>query len=207
MNKVFPIALIIALSYVGYVVRRNHREDTTTGAGTTESVEGASTSAPAGVTPPESARNRLPEGTYFLVQRVSVMTDAGVVGELPGTKVTLVAAGPPMRVSDGQNEFEVAPEQITNDLDVATRVFYSDQAARIASAARSAREVQEVSRKQEADLKALASQQQSHPAGAATPTPPSAAQPPAASIGTLDQAAHLVNPYGPIITGRGRSIR
>lgn len=70
--------------------------------------------------------------TYFLLQRVSIMTDSGVVGLSPATKVTLIDAGPPIRVTDGNYQFNVEPAQLTNDLSVATRSFQADQAAQSA---------------------------------------------------------------------------
>lgn len=73
-------------------------------------------------TPPST---RTPEGTYFVLQRISIPTDDGIVGISPGTKVTVVKAGPPLRVTNGKLEFDVMPGQVTNDLDVATRAFQS----------------------------------------------------------------------------------
>lgn len=71
-----------------------------------------------------------PEGTYFLVQRVSLQTDSGVVGFAPGTKVTLVEKGDPLSVvSDGKYQFSVALSQLTNDLNIARDVARSDYAA------------------------------------------------------------------------------
>ena len=77
-----------------------------------------------------------PEGTYFLLQRVSLKIDSGVVGFAPGTKVTLVERGVPLSVvSDGQYQFSVAPSLLTNDLDIADGVAKSDYAAQVQIAA------------------------------------------------------------------------
>jgi len=77
-----------------------------------------------------------PEGTYFLLQRVSLKIDSGVVGFAPGTKVTLVERGVPLSVvSDGQYQFSVAPSLLTNDLDIADGVAKSDYAAQAQIAA------------------------------------------------------------------------
>ena len=70
-----------------------------------------------------------PEGTYFLLQRVSLKIDSGVVGFAPGTKVTLVERGVPLSVvSDGKYQFSVAPSLLTNDLNIAEDVAKSDYA-------------------------------------------------------------------------------
>src|SRR5437667_2510014 len=77
-----------------------------------------------------------PEGTYFLIRRVSLKIDSGVVGFAPGTKVTLVERGVPLSVvSDGQYQFSVAPSLLTNDLDIADGVAKSDYAAQAQIAA------------------------------------------------------------------------
>jgi hypothetical protein len=70
-----------------------------------------------------------PEGTYFLLQRVSLKIDSGVVGFAPGTKVTMVQQGYPLStVTDGQYQFAVVSTQLTNDLNVAEDVSKSDYA-------------------------------------------------------------------------------
>ena len=77
-----------------------------------------------------------PEGTYFLLQRVSLKIDSGVVGFAPGTKVTMVQQADPLStVSDGQYEFGVPSSQLTNDLNVAEDVAKSDYAAQAQIAA------------------------------------------------------------------------
>jgi hypothetical protein len=71
-----------------------------------------------------------PEGTYFLLQRVSLKTESGVIGFAPGTKVTIVDQGDSMStVSDGAFQFTVASSQLTNDLDIAENVAKLDYAA------------------------------------------------------------------------------
>ena len=84
--------------------------------------------APPAAVPPASApaptpiaRRLAQEGTYYVMQRISVPTDDGIVGIATGTKVTAVNAGLPFRVTDGKTQFGVAPGQVTNDLDVAAR--------------------------------------------------------------------------------------
>jgi hypothetical protein len=71
-----------------------------------------------------------PEGTYFLLQRVSLKTEAGVIGFAPGTKVTMLDQGDSMStVSDGKFQFTVASSQLTNDMNVAENVSKLDYAA------------------------------------------------------------------------------
>ena len=70
-----------------------------------------------------------PEGTYFLLRRVSLNIDSGVVGFAPGTKVTMIQQGDPLStVSDGQYQFGVVSSQLTNDLNIAEDVAKSDYA-------------------------------------------------------------------------------
>jgi hypothetical protein len=77
-----------------------------------------------------------PEGTYFLLQRVSLNIDSGVVGFAPGTQVTMVKQGALLStVSDGKYQFSVAPSVLTNDLNVAEDVAKSDYAAQAQIAA------------------------------------------------------------------------
>jgi len=129
--------------------------------------------------------NLAPDGTYFLLQRISITTDSGITGDAPGTKVTLVAAGPPMQVTDGQNEFEVQPSQVTNDLDVAQRVFYADQTAQAEIKAMRAKQSPQTDKQLEAAQKLMIEKQ--HELGQ------SLAQPLPMSTGELDEGPHSVN--------------
>jgi len=85
-------------------------------------------------------RNLAPDGTYFLLRYHSVTTDTGVTGFPPGTKVSLVRkSDQTMRVTDGQIELDVAPSEVTNNLDIAARLARTDsrtqgQAIALASA-------------------------------------------------------------------------
>ena len=74
---------------------------------------------PASVSAPvKTRRHPIQEGVYYLLTRVSITTDTGVTGIPRGTRVTIVRFGYPMRVTDGQHEFDVTSTQITNDLDI-----------------------------------------------------------------------------------------
>lgn len=63
-----------------------------------------------------------PKGVFFVLQRISAMTDSGVVSAMPGTKVTLVRDGSLMRVTDGQHEYDAFPSQLTNDMDIGEKL-------------------------------------------------------------------------------------
>lgn len=71
-----------------------------------------------------------PPGTFFLVRYRSVTSASGVTGFAPGTKVSLLrrSAGL-MHVTDGRTEFDVSPDDLTNDLDIAARVVIGDAQA------------------------------------------------------------------------------
>ena len=99
---------------------------------------------------PVTAQRRLaPEGTYFLLQRVVLKIDSGVIGFAPGTKVTLLGQGDSAStVTDGQYQFAVEPSQLTNDLDLAASVAQSDYATQAQIAELTARWAQEYNRQQ-----------------------------------------------------------
>ena len=71
-----------------------------------------------------------PPGTFFLVRYQSVTSDSGITGFPPGTKVSLIReSGSAMHVTDGHIEFDVAADDVTNDLDIAARVSSGDARA------------------------------------------------------------------------------
>ena len=79
-------------------------------------------------TPP--ARHLAPEGTFFMVEYVSIPVAHGIVGFIPGQEVRFVSANEAkgtLLVSDGKNQVEVSPMQITNDLDVAAMARRQDE--------------------------------------------------------------------------------
>jgi len=71
-----------------------------------------------------------PEGVFFVLQRISAATDSGVVSIGPGTKVTLVRAGSPMRVTDGEHQYDVSSDQLTNDMAIAEQLVQAGQQAK-----------------------------------------------------------------------------
>lgn len=118
MKKIIVIVVLAALGYVGYTKWQEWKKsNTSTG---TESP--ANTVVQQSTPTPTPQRNLTPDGTYILLERVSVTTDAGVNGIAAGTKVkevSITATG--MLVTDGKNQFEITPAQATNDLDRAAR--------------------------------------------------------------------------------------
>jgi hypothetical protein len=80
-----------------------------------------------------SVRHRLrphlaPDGVYFTMRYFSVANAHGITGIVPGTKVVRVRDdGSVLRVRTGGDvEFEAAPQDLTNDLDVAATVSRGD---------------------------------------------------------------------------------
>jgi len=185
MKALFPILIFAALGYLGFVISQNHPRP----APATPAPEPLAIATPV-PTPvavevsPTPTRNLAPEGTYFLLQRVSINTDSAIIGIAPGTKVTLVKAGPPMLVTDGQNQFEVQSAQVTNDLDVAAQVFYADRNAQTAINEMNSEQAAQSAKKTEADEKALQAKQRALGPMYAAPIP--------MSTGELNQAAKPV---------------
>jgi len=78
-------------------------------------------------TPTPIVRHLAPEGVYFLMERISITTDSGIVGINPGTKLRLLSKTEAnWNVTDGHMQFAVTPDQVTNDLDVANAVLKRD---------------------------------------------------------------------------------
>ena len=83
--------------------------------------------SPVAIVTPRPA-NLAPDGVLFLVQRVSITTDSGVLGIAPGTKVqrlATTATGFTVSTADG-TRFDVTSDQVTNDLNAAYRAGYVD---------------------------------------------------------------------------------
>ncbi len=83
-------------------------------------------------TPTPPLRHLAPEGTFYLVEYLSVPVPHGVVGFVPGQMVHFVSADEAkgtLLVTDGTHQAEVGPMQITNDLDIAAIARRQDQAS------------------------------------------------------------------------------
>jgi hypothetical protein len=65
---------------------------------------------------PATEKIAVPDGIFFVLERLTTITDSGVVSAMPGTMVKLVKEGVPMRVTDGQHEFEAYTHQLTKDI-------------------------------------------------------------------------------------------
>jgi hypothetical protein len=71
------------------------------------------------VAPEEMESPFAPPGVFFLLERVSLETDSGVLSYLPGTKV--IKAGSRYITSEGK-QLTLKAAQITNDLRIATKL-------------------------------------------------------------------------------------
>jgi hypothetical protein len=79
-------------------------------------------------------------GVYYLTERISLMTDSGIRGFRPGTKVIVMKKlQTKWLVTDGVTDIEVSPNHLTNDLDVAGQLLQSDQASHPTAKGNSAR--------------------------------------------------------------------
>ena len=79
---------------------------------------------------PAPVRHLAPEGTFFIVEYVSVHVAHGIVGFVPGQEVHFISADEAkgtLLVSDGKYQTEVNPMQVTNDLDVAAMARRQDE--------------------------------------------------------------------------------
>ncbi len=100
-----------------------------------------------------AVRQLAPEGVFYLLERIAITNDSGVIGELPGTKVTLVTGGETkMQVTDGERTFEVTPAQVTNDLGLAASARKSDETSQAAAASAASKEIDEAARKRQMEF-------------------------------------------------------
>jgi hypothetical protein len=159
MARVLPIVGVVLLFYLAFVFWRNNTAQPPPAPPPVAVAPVATpvpTPAPAviAVAPSAPRKNLAPPGTFYLIQRVSITTDSGITGLAPGTRVTMVSPGPPMQVTDGQNQFDVQPDQVTNDMDVAAQVYYADRNAQAAANAAGAQSAQASAAQEEATEKA-----------------------------------------------------
>ena len=92
-----------------------------------------------------------PEGVYYVLQRISIETESGLVAIPTGAKVNLLRVGPPMRVTDGKREFEIDPSLLTNDLEIAGQTYHFDSQQQAESNAANRAQVQ-IGRAQELEF-------------------------------------------------------
>ncbi len=99
--------------------------------------------------------------TFWLIQRVSIITKTSITGIPPGTKVTLMKEnGANLTVTDGAKTFEVSRAQVTTNIDVARQVASADYSAQVEAARTAKKELAAVQKSQAADKKARATAQQ-----------------------------------------------
>lgn len=199
MKGLFPVLVLLTGGYLGFVFWHNQQAPAAVQEAVPQAVvtvEATPAAMPVAAVAPAPARNLAPPGTYFLIQRISVMTDSGVIGDSPGTKVTMVSAGNPMKVTDGQNQFDVTASQVTNDIDVATRVFYADQNEQAQISRATGQEAADFAKQQEAAEKAWQAKVRSLPS--------TYAEPMRMDTGELNQGAHSV--VAPDASGNFRGL-
>ena len=119
MKQIATISFIITVVVVGWLAWRWHSSQ--------PKPQSVSRPKPTPLVHQSPARHLAPEGTYFLLQRVALTTDSGVVGFAPGTKVNLAARTDSIStVTVKGYKFDVPSSQLTNDLDIAASVAQSD---------------------------------------------------------------------------------
>jgi hypothetical protein len=70
-----------------------------------------------------------PPGVLYVLERVSIETPAGIRALVPGDSVKLLQRKPnKLKVTDGSTDFELAPEKLTNDFEVALAAEKQDVA-------------------------------------------------------------------------------
>jgi hypothetical protein len=82
--------------------------------------------------PPPREPRLAKQGTFFVLEYVSVPTPNGIIGFEPGREVHFVRAEHDkgmLIVSDGEHDVEMKPSQLTNDLDIADLARNGDQSS------------------------------------------------------------------------------
>jgi hypothetical protein len=80
--------------------------------------------------PAEAEHHLARQGTFFVLQYVSIPAPHGVIGFEPGREVHFVRADRAkgeLVVTDGEYEVEMKPSQLTNDLDIAALARKGDE--------------------------------------------------------------------------------
>jgi hypothetical protein len=83
-------------------------------------------------TPPPTEPHLARQGTFFVLEYVSVPAAHGVIGFEPGREVHFVRADHDkglLVVTDGEHEVEMKPSQLTNDLDMAALARKDDESS------------------------------------------------------------------------------
>jgi hypothetical protein len=141
MNRIVIISLVIAVVVVGWLGWRWYSPQP---------------KKPTPLVHQSPARHLAPEGTYFLLQRVAITTDSGVIGFAPGTEVNLAVRNDSIStVTVGEHKFDVESSQLTNDLDIAASVAKADYTAQVQISGSTATQAQEYAQQQRDAIAAL----------------------------------------------------
>ena len=124
MRKILALVFVIFMAgcYAGYVqwAKWERARVAALVAAAAPAPKPQPTATPAQIAAAPAPLHLLPEGYYIVLSRVDVTTDSGITGITRGTKVKFVSATPNgMVVTDGNIQFQVGSQQVTNDLDVA----------------------------------------------------------------------------------------
>jgi hypothetical protein len=146
MKFILTVIIIGLLGYGAYTMWFNHSQQAAPGAGApsatqTAMPDTAPAETPVAVATPKPRRLAL-DGIYWLVSRVPITTDAGVIGLPPGTEVhriSYVPQGIKVQGPDGVQAV-VTSSQLTNDMDIALSVFGNDEEGRARLSERMAEE-------------------------------------------------------------------
>ena len=93
----------------------------------TQTEAAANVAAPAIATTTVPSEDLAPGTALWLIQRISVSTKTGVIGILPGSKLTVAKDnGPTVTVTDGTHTFEAPRTQLTTDPAVAEEAATAD---------------------------------------------------------------------------------
>ena len=110
MKQLFLVLILIALGVWAYL-RFFHKDDALPEA-------------------PVAEHHLARQGTFFVLQYVSIPAPHGVIGFEPGREVHFVRADREkgeLVVTDGEYEVEMKPSQLTNDLDIAALARKGDE--------------------------------------------------------------------------------
>lgn len=119
------LLLIVLVGGMTWYVRHQRAQAMTLATAATIGADGAPATPP-----PGAPHHYAPEGTFYMLQYVSVRTEHGMAGFEPGCEVHLKSVNQAKRVlvvSDGTHTVEVSPSMVTNDLDVANLARWQDE--------------------------------------------------------------------------------
>lgn len=131
MNQrtIFSLIAVVALGYVGYILWSDHGAEWMAKSNPTPApAEPAPAPVPHPAKPAPTVLPRegrlAPPGVYYMLERVSVVTDRGVKAVNAGEEVKLMQrkGGGVLRVTIDDRDFDVKETQVTNDLEVVRKL-------------------------------------------------------------------------------------